>query len=128
MHKSKIQAGHCSPAFCLYKFLDFKPSISYIKVMKGTPITVIQSGDLTQEEMDYFWDKGICLDDYDYMLVCPSNIIKKVTHNYEGEEPYEDYEPSSYTFERLLTGCCSNKWYKIEFRGKKAALGIAYHA
>ena len=91
--------------------------------MKGIPITVIQHGDLTQEEMDYFWDKGICLDDYDYMLVCPPNIIKKVV---DQEEPC--YEPISYTFERLLTGCFENKWYRVNFRGKKVALGIAYHA
>jgi hypothetical protein len=53
------------------------------------------------------WDKG------DYKTY----IVKKKRWNCK-----------HYELDRILTGCCSNKWYLIEWEGQPRAIGVAYHA
>lgn len=95
----------------------------------------------SKEEIEYLWKVGVCLDDWDYMLFFPPEVLEE----YEVEEEdwsYEmkeweykrpmikvkQYRPKDYNIDRLLTGCCNNKWYKINFRGAEIAIGIAYHS
>lgn len=95
----------------------------------------------TKEEIEYFWKSGISLDDWDYMIFFPPEILEEYE---EEEEDYsyelkvweykrrkitvKKYRPKDYAIERLLRGCYDNKWYKINFRGAEIAIGIAYHA
>lgn len=49
--------------------------------------------------------------------------------NYEPvTKTYKRYICKEYNLDRILTGCCSNKWYLIEWKGEKKAIGVAYHA
>lgn len=82
------------------------------------PITVIDA--LDDSERAALRDQGVDMDDWDYMLVCPPEVASETTH--------DSTVPDSYTLSRLLTGCCSNRWYRVKFRGRDVSLGIAYHA
>jgi len=94
-------------------------------VKNGIPCTIIDGYDhITDKEVEYLWSQGVCLDDWDYMLLLPANCVRK-SNDASGDS---DYVPTGYTIERLLTGCCSNTWYVVNFRGKRQAIGVAYHA
>jgi len=75
--------------------------------------------ELTEEEQQYFWDNGISLDDWNYMMLFPPEILKE-----DGGIFYCD----NHHFERMIESTYGEvEWYKIEFRGKEYALGISYH-
>ena len=71
-----------------------------------------------EKEREYLWNEGVCLDDWDYMLVFEYN--KKTFKS--------DNSPVQYNIERLLNGCCSNTWYRLNFRGSEKIIGVAYHS
>jgi len=80
---------------------------------------------LEDEVIDSLWKQNVNMDDWDYMLFFPEK--------YKAEFPvgFDDInlEPRSYNVDRLLNGCCSNKWYPVkDFMGKQGILGVAYHA
>lgn len=70
-----------------------------------------------KKETEELWKQGVDLDDWDYALVIPESALRK-----------ESNEPLEYGTDRLLTGCCENKWYRVLFRGKKVGMGVAYHS
>ena len=72
---------------------------------------------LKDDERDELWKQGVFLDDWDYILVLPLEAMDTVA-----------LVPVSYQIERLLTGCCNNRWYTPVFRNKKVFMGVAYHA
>lgn len=86
---------------------------------------LIERDELPTEEFDSLWDQGVDLDDWDYILAFeePSKIAVQ-----QEDEFNTYYAPKSYTVERLLTGCCINRWYKANLFGKPRMIGIAYHA
>lgn len=86
------------------------------------------SDDYTREEIRDFWDQGVDMDDWDYMILAPVDILEEVDATDWDGKPIKRLVPKGYTFERLLTGCCHNKWYKATFRGIEYAVGVAYHA
>jgi hypothetical protein len=86
---------------------------------KGRVMKIEFVEELTDEkECEYLWGAGVNLDDWDYMLIM----------EYDPEKFAADNKPKSCTMERLLTGCCENKWYRLNFRGSERIIGIAYHA
>lgn len=87
--------------------------------------------DLTAKEADEFWAQGVCMDDWDYMILVENPDEVLATYQESDEEPGEEqtrYTPKVYDFDRMLVGCCSNVWYRAKFRGKEYAIGVAYHA
>lgn len=77
-------------------------------------------------EKEQLRSQGIDLDDWDYALLCDDLDLFE-----EAPEVYTEgitYEPKDWTLDRLLNGCCDNKWYKIKFNGKVVMAGFAYHA
>lgn len=96
---------------------------------------------LNQEQQQSLRDQGVCLDDWDYLIIVKDiNQFKEVE---EKEEFYNSYTGmdelrvikkivpfKSYHLDRLIQGPCSymNEWYKIVWEGEEAALGINYHA
>lgn len=95
--------------------------------------------DLPREDIESLWNQEVCMDDWDYLLVCPVEEFEEhevdcEIYIYDGASGYmEDskktvYNPKSWNLSRLLTGCCSNDWYKAKFRGKEVMIGVAYHA
>lgn len=103
-----------------------------------------------EKEREAFWDQGISLDDWDYMLLFPPEIL--VEEEYEDKEyetvlgmshPFYNKEVlvtkkrwvlnhnylcgDYYTLDKLLNGCYENKWYKAKYQGKEYAVGVAYH-
>lgn len=103
-----------------------------------------------EKERQEFWDQGISLDDWDYMLLFPSEILME--EEYEENDRWEDYSPKYdkknnpvlvkkkrwilnyevlggdyYTLDNLLNGCYDNKWYKAKYQGQEYAIGVAYH-
>jgi hypothetical protein len=95
--------------------------------------TLLETDDLTREEVEDLWKQGVDLDDWDYMLVF-DDLLKFNRQSNCTELPDPNfvesisYAPKSYSAERLLTGCCDNRWYKVIFRGGPRMIGIAYHA
>lgn len=76
--------------------------------------------DLNPEQWQWFWDHGVCMDDWDYMLIVPADELEQ---NSDGE-----WTPKDYQLERMLQGCCDNTWYKVEFEDGTYGVGVAYHA
>lgn len=84
--------------------------------------------DLNRDDIDMLWDQEVCMDDWDYMLFCECDI-SKVDWLFPVDELEIEYAPKDYNIEKLLTGCCSNSWYKVtNFKGRRGVLGVAYHA
>ena len=75
---------------------------------------------LTNKEL---WDAGVNLDDYDYFIVTPtSEKVRKQKVMTVGICPKDG------TWDRLLTGCCSNEWKHIKTPKGNFYIGGAYHA
>jgi len=88
---------------------------------------IIDYSDLTNDDVDSFWKQGVCMDDWDYIILAPVGEL------YEDEElDWQNKKVKVWraepTLSRLLTGCCDNTWYKAEFRGKMYAVGVSYHS
>jgi hypothetical protein len=82
-------------------------------------LTLIDTDDVDRGYIDELWDQGVNLDDWDYLIIAPVDQIEWV-----GDEP----EPAwNNPLGRLLTGCCANRWYKVQWDGQEVALGVAYH-
>ena len=81
----------------------------------------LEPDDLTREEVESFWKQGVCMDDFDYMLLLPENTMMT--------DPYEEkVEPENYYLSNLLQGCCYNHWYYANYQGAPYVIGIAYHS
>lgn len=98
---------------------------------------ILTKDELTREDIDAFWKQGVCMDDWDYVILAPLDTIDIKTEDREGY----DYDTgrnekhsivtvtqNDFTLDRMLFGCCSNEWYKATFRGQEYAVGVAYHA
>lgn len=68
-------------------------------------------GELLGLTHDEIWEKGICLDDWDYFIVIPS---KKST--------------VPHIWDRLLSGSCCNGWRYVKTSKGNFHVGGAYHA
>lgn len=94
-------------------------------------ITFEYHEDISGKIIDELWDQKVDMDDWDYLLFVDEEYAEHFEPN-EREDYYRGtHEPRSSCqhFEKLLQGCCTNAWYKVEnFNGKKGFLGIAYHA
>jgi len=86
-----------------------------------------ESDDYDQDDVDSFWDQNICMDDWDYIILAPVNVLTEVDAKNWEDKPIKKYV-ASYPLERLRVGCCDNVWYKGTFRGVEYAVGVAYHA
>ena len=79
----------------------------------------------TREVCDCLWEQNVNMDDWDYMLFFPIEYEASFPKGWDNIQ----IQPSNYNIDRLLCGCCSNKWYPVtNFLGKKGFLGVAYHA
>ncbi len=101
---------------------------------KGYQATIITDyNQLTETEVRELWDVGVCMDDWDYMIILPKEVLTGETVeriDYATMQSFKtvEYYPKDCDIERLLVGCCSNAWYKVKFRGILCAIGVAYHA
>jgi hypothetical protein len=96
---------------------------------------VIQSREVEYEDTEWEWFPYVPEEE----RVWPREQISDTAWRYLGP-PYDkgdyvkkkkisiEWECLDWTLDRLLTGCCSNTWYLIEWKGEKRAIGIAYHA
>lgn len=88
-------------------------------------ILFINSDELTREERNAFWDQNINMDDWDYMVLLPSDFPAQPKPN-EYNMPLVTIE--DYSVERLLRDNYKNRWYRGVFRGKEYVIGITYHS
>jgi hypothetical protein len=84
--------------------------------------------DLTDEDVEFFWKQDVNMDDWDYIILAPVASIEEVDATDWNGKSIKKYVVCNYNLERLLTGCCDNKWYRATFRGVEYAVGVAYHA
>ena len=97
-------------------------------------IKVIFSDDnMSWAEIEEFWELGINMDDWDYLLICPADAVREeecdVYDEYVGETfGHIRYIPCNWYLERMMNGSCDNIWYKVNYRGEEVAIGVAYHA
>ena len=100
-------------------------------------LTVVTGyGGFSKEEIDALWDAGVDMDDWDYVIFGPPEILvsrEEEQRDWDSPDPLAVvkatvYTPHDYQIERLLQGCSDNTWYLIEWEGKQTAVGVAYHA
>lgn len=60
------------------------------------------------------WDSGVSLDDWDYGFII--------------EGRYRNIIENDFDLQKILQGCCDNKWIEIEVEGKVFTIGLAYHS
>ncbi len=98
--------------------------------------SIITSYDqLTKAEVKEFWDKGVCMDDWDVILILPPEILEEfetddVVYDEDGyscRRKVKKYRPKDYVFDSFLRGSYKDVWYKIELDGKEVAVGVSYH-
>lgn len=95
-------------------------------------IEILFPNTMSDSDYEYLSKQGVCLDDFDYALIFPSSITKKVIFEEDIDglgniQKKECYNCNNHEIDGLLTGSYNNKWYKVKFRGKKKSIGIAYH-
>lgn len=79
------------------------------------------NGDITEEAKKSLWDQGVNLDDTDILLL--TFDVDQFTFTHEGE-----IYPIDSAVDRMLTGCCHNQWFSIQWNGEPAVVGVSYHA
>lgn len=92
------------------------------------------SDELTEAEWDSLRKQDVDLDDWDFLLLVPPEMVEQVeVEDAEWKDGWwqkvmvKQWRPREYTLERFETGCYRNKWYRVNFRGKDVALLVAYH-
>lgn len=85
------------------------------------------SDDYTREDIKELWDQGVDMDDWDYFILVPVGCVEEIDSTDWEDKPIKKLVPKSYAL-GLLIGGSENKWYKITFRGKEYAMGVACHA
>ena len=92
---------------------------------------------LSQKDIESLWAEGVDMDDWDYVILAPLNTVSTVTrevHDYYADSyagrttTAIEVVQNNYQLSRMLVGCCSNTWYIATFRGRKYAIGVAYHS
>ena len=95
------------------------------KTSELTPEPLIFLGQIVQsfprDVTDSLWKQGVDLDDWDYAILAPTESIFQ-------RENEDGFYPLEWTLEKMLTGCCDNRWYRATIRRQEFAIGIAYHA
>ena len=95
------------------------------------------SRDLTRQEIDDLWGQDVNLDDWDFMLIVPPDQVQEydTTEDVYSPDtgrwrsvPCKALGPIEYALQRFEVGCCSNKWYRVTFRGQRVAMLVTYHA
>jgi len=92
----------------------------------GMVIYFVKDENLTREDVEALWQQGVNMDDWDYMLFCPPEVVFKFETPNEYSEG--EYGVKEWPLDKLLNGVCSNQWYRASFRGKEWAIGVAYHS
>lgn len=87
-------------------------------------IILLTPDEITDKDVQSFWDQGVCMDDWDYMFLLPSDT-EMITTCYDNEMVME---PINYTIQRLLNGSCENRWYMGFYKEEPCVIGIAYHS
>ncbi len=95
----------------------------------GKILHFVKEDDLTDEEVESLWQQGVNMDDWDYMLLGPTDLIHavKVRDAWDQSEAMV-FEGKDWWLGNMLSGSSSNRWYRAKLRGKEWAMGIAYHA
>lgn len=84
---------------------------------------------VNDELIQSLWDQNVCMDDWDYMLFFPDGFENWMDEAYRSRHFINELRPKNSTLERLLTGCCFNKWYAVaNFNGRTGILGVSYHS
>jgi len=88
--------------------------------------------DLTDEDVAAFWEQGVSMDDWDVMVLIegPDDVLD--AWDDRSDDPSEvdtiSYTPKLYVIERMVDGRYETRWHKAEFRGRRYAVGVAYHS
>jgi len=96
---------------------------------------------ITDVEYNRLHELGIPLDDFDYILIVPGIHAQwlsglsdddkqgtKVLQKYYAGEIHFLECTVPYWLDRLLTGCCRNRWFLVYWEGIPKTVGVAYHA
>jgi len=86
--------------------------------------------DLSSAEVDDFWKQGICMDDWDYMVLCenPDSLLEPDNEAESDDERGPSYRCLDWSVERLLCADYRSRWYRGTYQGKLYAVGVVYHA
>ena len=82
--------------------------------------------ELDRKETEELWDVGVCMDDWDYVVVSdplPEDEAVPYVPGFSLRLELDDLCAAP-----ALTGCCYNTWYLVRFRGAVRVVGVAYHA
>lgn len=104
-----------------------------------TQIPALLVTEFSREETDLLWAQNVDMDDWDICVLLPAEMIREVREMRE----VNDWVNGAYTtkmaevhewvcddhpIDRLLERhSVSHRWYMVEWKGEKKALGVAYH-
>lgn len=90
-------------------------------------LQLLRPEDVTREDSERFWDQGVCMDDWNYIVLAPPEVVETPADPEAGScgELVGDFAEE---LERLLTGCYDNRWHLAQYRGQTYAVGVAYHS
>ena len=92
----------------------------------GMVIHFVKDEDLTREDVEALWQQVVNMDDWDYMLFCPPEVVSKLET--PGEYDQSEFGCKDWLLEKTLNGVCTNQWYRASFREKEWSIGVAYHS
>lgn len=92
-----------------------------------------ESDELDRETTDKLWAAGVCMDDWDFLL------ISRDLDRFEEIEQTDDWEPNKkskvwtakgWYLNRILESCgnYTYEWYRVQWEGKPAMIGVTYHS
>ena len=99
------------------------------------PPDILREEKVIEQETEWEWFPFVKEKD----RVWPKEQVSEISWRYldapydKGHYVQKDVERTywrcdDWTIDGLLRGCCSNRWYLIEWNGEKKAIGLAYHA
>lgn len=94
-------------------------------ILDAAKISLLLPSNLKREQKDWFWEQNVSMDDVDFILISPPEILE-----WRLEEGRFVLRPKEWLLEDLcLRRCQSAKWHIIQFEEEvNKGVGISYHA
>lgn len=109
------------------------PPLKFTQLLCESSCVVLFPDDLTHEQKEWFWQKGVDMDDWDRMVIADADTLDEVErernmYDHEDDVIPTRLEQANYELSRLAEGCFASTWYRVEFADGVKAVGMAYHA
>ena len=91
-------------------------------MVKSTKIKLVAPGGLSRKEAEQLRDKGVKMNDWDYVLVVPASAM---TVTESGDvQPRDWYNVRFLRAPFCMRWMARNRWYRIHWHGKDVGIGV----